>query len=227
MNRVFCTIGPTLAALALGIAPSLAAIPRPIGSPLSPTPGQWLALEGSVATVLFFETESMAVRIYRQGSDLFMNLYNKANDVVEARGIPARIVPSTRDQTVYRADRGEAERLARIDIRGETELEIRAANGTLVLKESGFNAVVGVPSGSVDFQGNNFLPGTPAVVLSSEAARLRSQPRLGSSIVGLAPRRAVVEVIDRVGNPEDSFIWYQVTYQGVTGWVRGDLLQPT
>jgi hypothetical protein len=37
----------------------------------------------------------------------------------------------------------------------------------------------------------------------------------------------VVEVIDRVGNPEDGFIWYQVTYQDTTGWVRGDLLQPT
>jgi hypothetical protein len=50
---------------------------------------------------------------------------------------------------------------------------------------------------------------------------------LGSAIIGTAPRRAVVEVIDRVGNPEDGFIWYQVTYQDTTGWVRGDLLQPT
>jgi hypothetical protein len=45
--------------------------------------------------------------------------------------------------------------------------------------------------------------------------------------VGIARRQAVVEVIDRIGNPADGFIWYQVTYQGATGWVRGDLLQPT
>jgi hypothetical protein len=186
-----------------------------------------MAQESIVETVLFFETESMAVRIYRSGANLFMNLYNKTTDVVEAQGIPAQLAPSTRDQTVYKADQGEAERIARINVMGETELEIMAPNGTVVLKESGFNAVVGVPTGSIDFRGNNFAPGTPALVLSAEAARLRSAPRLGSTIIGTAPRRAVVEAIDRVGNPEDGFIWYQVTYQGTTGWVRGDLLQPT
>jgi hypothetical protein len=183
--------------------------------------------EGIVETVLFFETESMAVRVYRSGADLFMNLYNKATDMVELRNAPTQLIPSTRDQTVYKAAQGEADRFARINVMGETELEIVAANGTVVLKEPGSNAVVGVPNGSADFRGNNFAPGTPAVVLSAEAARLRSAPRLGSEIVGLAPRRAVVEVIDRVGNPADNFIWYQVTYQGTTGWVRGDLLQPT
>jgi hypothetical protein len=185
-----------------------------------------LAQEAITETVLFFETDSRAVRIFRRGSDLFMNLYNKATDRVEVRNTPAELVPSTEDQTVYKNSLGEAERFARITILNETELEIRGANGVLVLQEPGFNAVVGIPAGPTNFKGNNFAPGTGAIVLSAEAARLRAQPRLGSEILAAASRREIVDVIDRVGNPEDGFIWYQVIYQGTTGWVRGDLLQP-
>ena len=226
MNRVSQRVCLSLAALTLLAGPAVAAAPALAPSP-GAVPDRRLAQAGTVETVLNFETESTAVRIYRSGSSLFMNLYNKATDVVEVRGGAAELVPSTRDQTVYTNTLGEAQRFVRINVQGETELEIVAADGTVVLQEPGFNTVVGVASGSSDFRGNNFAPGTPALVLSGEAARLRSSPRLGSTILASAPRRAVVEVIDRVGNPADSFIWYQVTYQGTTGWVRGDLLQPT
>ncbi|WP_169613207.1 SH3 domain-containing protein [Nodosilinea sp. P-1105] len=215
-------------ALTMGSMAAALATTRPEPRPLTNTDGIGLRLaqDPMVETALFFETETMAVRVYRQGSNYLMNLYNKTTDAVEARGIPARIIPSSRDQIVYRADRGEAERFARINVLNETELEIIAADGTLVLKEPGFNAVVGVPDGSTDFQGNSVAPGTGAIVLSAEAARLRSHPRLGSDILGAASRREIVDVLDRVGNPDDGFIWYQVIYDGVTGWVRGDLLQP-
>ena len=226
MNRVSQRVCLSLAALSLLAAPALAAVshvPRPVGQLVQPPQ---LAQASTVETVLYFETASRVVRVYRGGSSLLMNLYNKATDVVELRSAPTQLVPSTRDQTVYRAG-GEAQRFARINVQNETELEIVAANGTVLLQESGFNAVVGVPSGPSNFRGNNFAPGTPALVLSVEAARLRSGPRLGSTIVAAAPRRAVVDVLERVGNPEDGFIWYQVIYQGTTGWVRGDLLQPS
>ena len=224
MNRVALTV-LSLAALGLSHAPAWALDPDRSLS-LWPEPTVLLAQADRVETVLFFETASMAVRVYRRDGSLRMNLYNKNTDVVELRGAATQLLPSSNGQTVYQAG-GEAERFARIDALGNTELEIVAANGTVVLKEPGFNPVVGVPSGSADFRGNNFAPGTPALVLSAEAARLRSAPSLDSEILGLARRRTVVEVIDRVGNPLDNFIWYQVTYQGVTGWVRGDLLQPT
>jgi hypothetical protein len=226
MNRVSQRVCLSVAALSLLAAPALATAP----TALPPTTGlhnTLLAQAGIVETVLYFETATMAVRVYRSDADLFMNLYNKATDVVEVRAAPAQLVASTRDQTVYTTTRGEADRFARINVLGETELEIIAADGSVVLQEPGFNAVVGVTSGPSDFRGNNFAPGTPALVLSAEAARLRSGPRLGSTIVGTAPRRAIVDVLDRVGNPEDGFIWYQVIYDGTTGWVRGDLLQPT
>ncbi|MEO1070112.1 MAG: SH3 domain-containing protein, partial [Cyanobacteria bacterium J06638_6] len=160
-----------------------------------------LAQSDTVETVLYFETESMVVRVYRRSSMLLMNVYNKNTDVVEVNGAPAELVPSTRDQTVYRTEQGEAERLASINIQGDTELVITAADGTLVLQEPGFNALVGIGPGPSDFLGNNFAPGTAALVLSAEAARLRMAPRLGSEIIGRAPRGAVVEVIAKVGNP--------------------------
>jgi hypothetical protein len=226
MNWVFQRVCLSLAPLALLSATSALAAAPAQPTAATPLPQTWLAQAGTIETVLLFETESMVVRVYRSGSGLFMNLYNKATDVVELRAAPTQLVPSTRDQTVYRAG-GEAQRFARINVAGETELEILAANGNVVLKEPGFNTVVRVSSGSTDFRGNNFAPGTSAIVLSAEAARLRSAPRLGSTILAAVPRRAVVEVLDRGGNPEDGFIWYQVNYDGTTGWVRGDLLQPS
>jgi uncharacterized protein YgiM (DUF1202 family) len=189
------------------------------------TPAPRLAQVGTVETMLYFETESRVVRIFRQGSELFMNLYNKATDVVEVNGVPAELVPSSRDQVVYKNSLGEAERFARINALGETELEIIAADGTVVLQEPGFNAVVGVPDGATDFQGNNVAPGNGAIVISREYANLRSEPRLGSDILGSANRREIVQVLERVGNPEDGYLWYRVVYNGTTGWVRGDLLQ--
>ncbi|MGB5972819.1 MAG: SH3 domain-containing protein [Nodosilinea sp.] len=224
MNR-FQQICLFAAALSTLTTPALAVSPAAL--PASAVEQTLLAQEDIVETVLYFETASMAVRVYRSGTDLFMNLYNKAADVVEVNGAPAQVMPSTRDQTVYATTQGEAERFARINVQNETELDIAAADGSVVLQEPGFNTVVGVASGVSDFRGNNFAPGTPALVLSAEAARLRSAPRIGSTILSLAPRRAVVDVLDRVGNPADGFIWYQVIYQGTTGWVRGDLLQPT
>ncbi|MGF1570712.1 MAG: SH3 domain-containing protein [Nodosilinea sp.] len=224
---------PTVQALAfaavpltlLMAAPTLAAGPEAEATTPLTRRNNLLAQEPTVETVLSFETETMAVRIFRRGSDLLMNLYNKTTDVVEVNGAPAELVPSTRDQTVYKSSQGEVERFARLNIRGETELEIVGANGSAVLKEPGFNALVGIPPGPTSLKGNNFAPGTGAIVLSAQAAKLRSQPRLGSEIVGSANRREIVEVIERVGNPEDGFIWYKVVYQDTTGWVRGDLLQ--
>ena len=215
----------SLTLLTLSSMPALAAGPdrQP---PEVTAPALWLAQAGGTETVLFFETETLAVRIYRRDQALLMNLYDKTINAVVVRDAPAELVPSTRDQTVYKNSVGEAERFARINVLNETELEIRGGDGSLVRREAGFNAVVGVPHGPTTFQGNNFAPGTGAVVLSSQAARLRAHPRLGSDIIGEVNRREVVQVIDRVGNPEDGFLWYQVTYRNLRGWVRGDLLKP-
>lgn len=93
----------------------------------------------------------MSVRVFRRGNALFMNLYNKATNIVEVNATPAELVPSTRDQTVYKTSMGEAERFARTNVANETQLEIRGADGSLVLQEPGFNTVVGVQVGQRPF----------------------------------------------------------------------------
>lgn len=227
MSRISRYGLPLVSLVLLGAVPTGAALSATTMQPATQAPDVLRLAQNSIQeTVLFFETESMSVRVFRRGNALFMNLYNKATNIVEVNAAPAELVPSTRDQTVYKTSMGEVERFARINVANETQLEIRGADGSLVLQEPGFNTVVGVPAGATTFRGNNFAPGTGAIVLSAQAARLRSQPRLGSEILGTANRREIVEVIDRVGNPEDGFIWYQVIYQGQRGWVRGDLLQP-
>ena len=141
MNWVVQRVCLSLAPLALlSATPALAAAPaRPTAAtPLAQTR---LAQADTIETVLLFETESRVVRVYRSGSSLLMNLYNKASNAVELRAAPTQLMPSTRDQTVYRAG-GEAQRIARINVSGETELEIIAANGSVVLKEPGSYTVV-------------------------------------------------------------------------------------
>lgn len=158
--------------------------------------------------MLYFETDSMAVRLQGHGSELFMNLYNKRTNALEVRNTPAETVASTFDHIVYKNSLGEAERFASITVLGETELKIVAPSGEITLQESGYNAVVGVASGETEFQGNNFAPGTSAIVISARYASLRQQPTTDSERLATVPRRDLVEVIDRVGNPRDRFIWY-------------------
>lgn len=217
----------SLAALSAGLLylpPGLASVSRAAAVPETGS-NTLLAQQSGVETVLYFETPSLAVRIYRRGTALFMNLYNRKTDTTEVRDTPAELVSSSQDGTVYTNSLGEVNRFARISVLGEAELEIVGPDDKVILQESGSNAVVGVPSGATDFRGNNFAPGLSARVLASRYANLRQQPDAASTTITTVPRQDVVDVLDRVGNPRDGFIWYKVSYQGKTGWVRGDLLQ--
>jgi hypothetical protein len=235
LPKLFQVAGVAAIALAADLVTSAILTPRPASAAQAPvlaspviaqTTQSLTAQDNIVETVLYFETETMAVRVFREGSDLFMNLYNKATNLVEVNGASAEIIPSSRDQMVYKNSLGEADRFAQINVQGETELEIVAPDGTVVLREPGFNARVAVPSGETNFEGNNFAPDSTAIVISREYTNLRAEPDLGSAILGSADRRELVDVLDRIGNPEDGFIWYQASYNGITGWIRGDLLQP-
>lgn len=186
-----------------------------------------LAQEAITETVLFFETENFAVRIFRRGEALFMNLYNKQTGFTEVRETPAELVPSTRNWTTYRNTFGEANRYAKVGLNGESELEIiDPSDESTLVKESGYDTVVGVPNGETDFRGNNFAPGTGASITAPRYAELRQQPQPEADMIITIPRGDLVDVLDRVGNPADGFIWYQVLYNGSTGWVRGDTLTP-
>lgn len=78
------------------------------------------------ATLLNFQTEEYVVRVYRQKSDLYMNLYNKKRSVTELKQVPVTRVESS-EATIYRYD-GKATVQAREDYRGERVLLILQNN---------------------------------------------------------------------------------------------------
>src|SRR5687767_4415930 len=61
--------------------------------------------------------------------------------------------------------------------------------------------------------------GSEAEVLSGDGANLRSEPNTGAKVVTLVGQARYVYVRE---GPKDG--WYQVEYDGDTGWVHGDLL---
>jgi hypothetical protein len=187
-----------------------------------------IAQEAIVETVLFFETENFAVRIFRRGEALFMNLYNKQTGFTEVRETPAEQVPDTRNWITYRNSLGEVDRFAKLGLNGESQLEIvDPSTGRIIVQEAGYDTVVGVRDSEMDFAGNTFVPGTAATIIAPRYAELRQKPSPSADMLMTIPRGDVVDVLARVGNPEDGFIWYQVLYNSsTTGWIRGDALTP-
>jgi hypothetical protein len=220
----------TLASLVIILAGAM--VPAIAATEVRPSDGElWglelIAQEAIAETALFFETDNFAVRIYRRGQDRFMNLYNKRTGITEVRDTPAQLIPEPGDAIAYYNLLGEVIRYARVNAAGESELEIvNPADNTTLIKERGYNTVVGVPNNSDGFMGNNFAPGTAATVTVPRYAELRLQPQPTADMIITIPRGELVDVLDRVGNLADGYIWYQVLYNGTTGWVRGDTLTP-
>jgi hypothetical protein len=77
-------------------------------------------------TLLGFQTRDYAVRVFRQEEDLYMNLYNKTQQVTELKRVPVTRVENSTG-TVYRHD-GNATVQAREDYRGQRVLLILKNN---------------------------------------------------------------------------------------------------
>lgn len=73
-------------------------------------------------TMLEFQTEEYAVRVYRQQGELWMNLYNRKTEKIDLKQAAVTLT-STSDATVYRHD-GKATVQAREDVRGVRSLFI-------------------------------------------------------------------------------------------------------
>ncbi len=198
--------------------------------PLAATPSldsPAIAQDRMPETVLFFETENFAVRVFRRGQPLFMNLFDKRTGITVVRDTPAELIPQPDGWISYRTTMGEMTRYAWLSGAGDTRLEIRnPSDDSIFIQENGFDAVVGVSNGQTGFQGNNFAPGTSAKVTAPRYAELRRKPSPTAEVVTTVPRGDRVDVLDRVGSLEDGFIWYQVSYNGTRGWIRSDTLMP-
>ncbi|MBF2027819.1 MAG: hypothetical protein IGS48_13825 [Oscillatoriales cyanobacterium C42_A2020_001] len=80
-------------------------------------------------TVLEFQTEDYAVRVYRQQGELWMNLYNRKTEKIDLKQAAVTLT-SISDATVYRHD-GKATVQAREDVRGMRSLFIIQDNQVL------------------------------------------------------------------------------------------------
>lgn len=80
------------------------------------------------------------------------------------------------------------------------------------------------------------LPPTPVLsirstwaVVTSPFLRLRSEPLADASVLAHIRRGSVLEVLSRTDRREEleqsSSYWYQVSYEGVRGWVFGAFLE--
>ena len=63
--------------------------------------------------------------------------------------------------------------------------------------------------------------GDMKVINCKQAVNLRQKPGTDSASLGLVPLNAVVNSCSKVEGSD----WVQVTYQGVTGYIRGDYLE--
>jgi hypothetical protein len=80
------------------------------------------------------------------------------------------------------------------------------------------------------------LPSTPVLsirstwaVVTSPFLRLRDEPLADASVLAHIRRGAVLEVLSRTDRKEEleqtSSYWYQVSYEGLRGWVFGAFLE--
>lgn len=87
-------------------------------------------------TVLAFQTEHYAVRVYRRGGQLRMNVFDQSNQVTFVNGAPASVAPARNnndDWTSY-VHRGEVEAYARVSPSGEQQFELVQVSGNRIVE---------------------------------------------------------------------------------------------
>jgi hypothetical protein len=109
-------------------------------------------------TILAFETNTYATRVFRRsGDEYFMNVYNRLSGVSEQNGVQATLVPAIppNDRQVSYVSRGTyngvpARYFTRIDGSGQTVLEVISDRGQTLLLEPGVGPVtVNIPAGDI------------------------------------------------------------------------------
>jgi len=119
---------------ALGVATAaIAAAPAPV------TPAA--ERKQNVESLLAFETNQYAVRVYQQNGAVLVNVYDKVRSTLTYNGVPARKISGS-GWLGYVAAQGAGVAYARYNIAGETELEL-IENGTRAFISDGYD-----PSGT-------------------------------------------------------------------------------
>ena len=108
-------------------------------------------------TILNFETDAYAIRVFRRNEQSFMNVYNTFSGITEVNGAAANLAPNTPpyERAVSYVSSGErsdrpVQYFARILNTGEAILEIYNVNGQRVFQESSVGPVtLNIPEGDL------------------------------------------------------------------------------
>lgn len=101
----------------------------PIPTPAQPTPATSPALPeiSSSDTALLFQNDRYAVRVFREGEQAYVNIYDKENQTQQLEKVPVSITPAnnpTKDPIVYIATIGERQFIISINPLGASDLTI-------------------------------------------------------------------------------------------------------
>ena len=114
----------------------------------SPSASPVQVAQQSADTLLYFETGTYVVRVYRRSGNPVLNVYNKYTDINEQNRVPVVVAPPQDSDDLWRTYTNQSdtvEYLARVSPTGETELEIYDVAAQTRRRESGFNATFGFP----------------------------------------------------------------------------------
>lgn len=117
----------------------------PISSPSAPS--MELA-QAETTSLLQFETQHYMVRVFSQGEQPYLNVYNKETGLTDVNRVPAVRAPREGEDDkwlTYVNDSGDLEYRAKVNPEGQTELEIRLPGGPPTQGEAGFNASYSFP----------------------------------------------------------------------------------
>ena len=80
--------------------------------------------------------------------------------------------------------------------------------------------------GSDELRGSDFYPRTNARIIANRV-NVRRRATLNTGSIAKLTRGTKVDVIDRIDNEDDGYIWYKVIIpeSDRQGWIRGDLLR--
>lgn len=171
MNRLI----PRLGIIFLAAIPSLGAtLPQPNPTLIQPMDWAESSLEDSSVsliaqaqpanTILYFDTSTRSIRLFRQGDQILMNVFNRATDSFEQNSMPTAIAPRRNDSDYftsyvsYGANNGApVAYYARVNANNQTQFQIVNSNGDSIVSEDGVNTYSNLPT--------NQRPTSPEVTL--------------------------------------------------------------
>jgi hypothetical protein len=121
MKKQYALIATALLTVgALGISPNI------VNAQIRPTTSTTASTQGQ-GTVASFQTDNYSVRIFRQGNQTRMNLFDKSTNRLKLNAVPVKVQKSNQ-QTSYSASQGSSNYLISVGEDGSNSVQIVSPN---------------------------------------------------------------------------------------------------